>query len=87
MPVSDAISRITRSVAPCTSSEPISNSAGPAVVNAAVMSGKNGHSSSEKPTKKIASQATSCISKITAACPAISRSRRLWSLISFAPKP
>jgi len=41
------MSRITRTVAPDTSSEPISNSAGPAVVNAVVIGVTNGHSSSE----------------------------------------
>ena len=47
MPVSEAMSKIVRGPAPVTSADPISHSAGPAVVNAVVMPvGRNGQSSS-----------------------------------------
>ena len=64
--------------APAGTANPRVNNEDPAMVKADVTPPvTNGQSSSEYPMKEIPSQAVSCASRIAAACPASTRSRRL----------
>jgi hypothetical protein len=76
-PVTAAAETITTGAAPAGSKNPRVKSEDPASVKAdAIPPLMKGHNSREYPTNATPSQAASCASRITAACPASARSSR-----------